>query len=294
MAPAHARDDKYWHLIHPKATKSDLRDGMWKFNRIPHPQCTREVMARKLRHYEAGACNYTTWITVELVKAVTDRDIVKRNASRFEKDDLMHILFSADAKRTFPRFTELPPELRVDVYEVHMARFTRTPLSCPTDPPITRASRLLRIEALPVFYKTCTFRLEIETGPAKKTNPTPMRFHKATAKFLKACTPEKIAWLKKLDLAFSLGPSTQCGKFLVGNGTLEISATGGSWHFEFPPFSLGLRSLRSDVIERVAKEDVQGVMDEVAKRQSPLKLTLADLQALAKSRVAGWESLRDG
>lgn len=83
-------------------------------------------------------------------------------------EDFVAALEAADEKRTFHRFTDLPPELRTHILELHFHTFGA--LSCPAQPPITRVSRLIREEALPLFYKTCTFALDIDASGARGPN----------------------------------------------------------------------------------------------------------------------------
>lgn len=70
------------------------------------------------------------------------------------KKELMRILMEADENRTFPRFTELPPEMRNLIYEFSYEFFEEdsTPNEIRTPPPIAQVSRLIRAEALPLFY----------------------------------------------------------------------------------------------------------------------------------------------
>lgn len=67
----------------------------------------------------------------------------------------------ADMELASHRFCDLPAELRVRIYDIQVAHFTEETLQNRIDPPVTRVSRLLRAESLPVFYSTCTFRIAL-------------------------------------------------------------------------------------------------------------------------------------
>ncbi|KAK4549782.1 hypothetical protein LTR36_005083 [Oleoguttula mirabilis] len=73
---------------------------------------------------------------------------------------LLKILEHADEGAKFVRFTELPAEMRVRIYGLHFETLG-TAFEAPVQPPIAKASRLLRTEALPVFYQSITFLITI-------------------------------------------------------------------------------------------------------------------------------------
>jgi hypothetical protein len=66
------------------------------------------------------------------------------------------MLEDADDQLSFPRFFELPPEIRDLVYGHHFSGH-ETMKHKHHQPPLTLASSQLRAEALPVFYKCVTF-----------------------------------------------------------------------------------------------------------------------------------------
>lgn len=71
---------------------------------------------------------------------------------------LIRALEKADDLATFPRFFDLPPEIRNVIYELHFNDFD-TFTEKHAQPPLTLASRQLRLEALPLFYDCVTFGL---------------------------------------------------------------------------------------------------------------------------------------
>jgi hypothetical protein len=76
---------------------------------------------------------------------------------RGKKASHIAVLQAADDAFVFDKFFDLPPELRSTVYQKYCEDFP--PLALPHQPPLTLASRLLRREALPVFYEQSTFCL---------------------------------------------------------------------------------------------------------------------------------------
>ncbi|KAK0365427.1 ornithine aminotransferase [Friedmanniomyces endolithicus] len=70
---------------------------------------------------------------------------------------MIAILEQADDERVFPRFMDLPPELRVEIYGHHFRSFDEGILA--VQPPLTTVCKLLRQEALPMFYRSHRFGL---------------------------------------------------------------------------------------------------------------------------------------
>lgn len=84
------------------------------------------------------------------------------------KDDLRDVLEYGDEHATFPRFLELPAELRMMVYD-HSLEVIEEPKNQRwreeafnlEPPPITSVSRLLRQEALPVLYSSGILKIDM-------------------------------------------------------------------------------------------------------------------------------------
>ncbi len=74
---------------------------------------------------------------------------------RATRADMIAILEQADDERVFPRFMDLPPELRVEIYGHHFRSFDEGILA--VQPPLTTVCKLLRQEALPMFYRSHRF-----------------------------------------------------------------------------------------------------------------------------------------
>lgn len=101
-----------------------------------------------------------------------------------------------DAKYTFKRFLDIPPELRNRVYEFYIADFPSS-LKLPTKPPLSRTCRLLRQEVLPVFY--ANFEFEICLTQHSRNYLRFLEEH-TTQLFLLNLAPTDVACIKKLKL----------------------------------------------------------------------------------------------
>jgi hypothetical protein len=119
--------------------------------------------------------------------------------------DLVKLLLSADEAISFPKFMELPPELRLLVAQFYLDDLHKDgPLLAPVQPPLTRTSRYLRKEVLPLFSKTVTFAIEIARPLSiDRFATSPWRTYESAlwmacpANSLFLC-PNSIAWLHSL------------------------------------------------------------------------------------------------
>lgn len=82
---------------------------------------------------------------------------------------LARALERADDLATFPRFFDLPAEIRNVIYELHFDDFEPFEEKF-VQPPLTLASRQLRSEALPLFYDCATFGLTADMASPEGPN----------------------------------------------------------------------------------------------------------------------------
>lgn len=76
---------------------------------------------------------------------------------------LVRKLEEADDQTTFPRFFELPAEIRNMIYEYHFCGYGAI-FYKHHQPPLTLASSQLRSESLPLFYKCVTFEWTVHSA----------------------------------------------------------------------------------------------------------------------------------
>lgn len=130
------------------------------------------------------------------------------------KTDLIHALEEADDEATFYRFLDLPAELRVSVLEYHISSLDTVP-SRASQPPVCLASRQLRLEALPIFYSTCTFHIEMRelfrteewagTGPERSDKRLPRIVYDPPT-FLRRVSGSDLALIKRIRLTMKSNP----------------------------------------------------------------------------------------
>ena len=118
------------------------------------------------------------------------------------RSNLISYLEKSDEEAGFDRLMDLPPELRIQIFEHYfedvMVDLDERYAGFLTQPPITRVSRVLRQESLDVFLKCCTMSIVIIQEPSFITP----RFvaGASTTKFLKKAPIECLRAIRKLRL----------------------------------------------------------------------------------------------
>ncbi|KAK5740557.1 hypothetical protein LTR17_004594 [Elasticomyces elasticus] len=196
MAPKHDdKRDKYWRVWQfDDKTLSELRDFVEK-SKNKYPVTRGMPKARLLGYAKRIACYqlcYHNCSGSELRKFVRDRG-VKVPDEQFRRKTLIDALEKADSAQTFARFTDLPPELRVIVYELYTAEFPEQ-LHCPAQPPLTRVCRLLRSETLPLFYDRTTLKIKLDISVGSRC----LKFNAEVMSFVLGLSEDSWSMVRKL------------------------------------------------------------------------------------------------
>lgn len=162
----HHCHDEYWKIENwNHYSNSRLRNELRSRNYKVTSSANNTRLLQAVSRYQRGLLSYHVCSIKELKTFCSRRGIQMPTDGHTSKNELVAMLEDADEAFQFSRFLDLPPELRLQVFELHCSSFQS--LIQPVQPPITRASRLLRHEALPIFYSTCLFLLR-DTGNKKK------------------------------------------------------------------------------------------------------------------------------
>lgn len=153
--------DEYWKMqryshLSAKEMTQLLADRGYHIGAIKH----KETLQYHLSRVDRGLPSYIGLTNDELRLAVRIRGFGNEIDGKGGRGDLQNLLTRHDNNRTFYGFVALPPELRARIFECYYANF-RKPLHCPAQPPITLVSSLVRLEALPIFYSSFTFELNM-------------------------------------------------------------------------------------------------------------------------------------
>lgn len=141
-------------------------------------EMTRAKIVSSLRKDDLLRDPYSGWTVFQLKKSIRERKI--ESSGKQCKQDLIELLKVADEHRSF-RLIDLPPELRLLVYEVVVLNEQQS--STPSNPSgapgwfagvgstflttnhrsaLLQVSKMVRQEALPVYYRDSTFPVQIE------------------------------------------------------------------------------------------------------------------------------------
>lgn len=197
--PAPPRDAAYWRVPSPNPyiTNAEIRSELDAIGYAPKKSASRTDLDVLLRHAQTDHICYSNCTFDELKGFAIDRGLIS-NKAKPGHARLISLLLKADMNPTFAQLNNLPPELRTRIYEFYLIDFTAKSIQHPIDPPLTRTNRLLRSEALPIFYQQCSFRIEI-SGLARSS----LEVDKHSKAFLRLLSDLKLRNMRKLDMRFT-------------------------------------------------------------------------------------------
>lgn len=157
--------NEYWKLRdYGELSVRDLRDTVRYPGFIVSHSLSKERPEQLVLRQDRGCLPCFRFTTKQLKDICIQRGIGLPATSKRNKAEFTHRIEEADDESTFAYFADLPSELRVRIYTLHFGELPT--LEQPAQPPITKTSKLLRQESLPLFYSTCTFILHAEKAAA--------------------------------------------------------------------------------------------------------------------------------
>jgi hypothetical protein len=207
----------YWKLDHgPSRSKKALLLLM------PSYRAYKSTDLARLRFLyfrcQRGLLSYEGLTASELKIFIEQRALPPGVDKRPTASNFKRVLELADDDATFDGFSNLLPELRLQIYEHYFdwLKDSSNPI-CGGQPPITVASRQTRQEALSLFYSSCRFTLQAEVD--QLTNPRPCY---DAQNFLNKTSADNIACIRFLTLSLNGSRKLVVGKNFV---TFEIDFT---------------------------------------------------------------------
>lgn len=128
------------------------------------PLCTQEDLVRMFKQQDLHHQPYLKYTVKDLTMFVETRGIESLVPKPRLKRAFISVLTEADANWTF-RFLDLPPELRTMIYEFAMVAEPASNHHRSKPPALTRVSRLVRRESIPIFYKDAPLLVAYRTSP---------------------------------------------------------------------------------------------------------------------------------
>ena len=151
------------HLPDPRRAllqrKGRLQQIMRQRNLHYEPYASAKTLAKVISYADKGLLDYNKYDKETLRQFLRQRRLPYQTFAGVIAH--RNTLCKADASRTFTRFLELPAEIRSEIYEYAMMDPWDAPRWCSRnlEPSLAAVSRKTRQEALPIFYRTTTFRI---------------------------------------------------------------------------------------------------------------------------------------
>jgi hypothetical protein len=172
--------------------------GMLEDRRFSHKDVsTRERLQELYIRYQRGLMSYQAIVLPELKLFVAQRSLSVGVDQKDDPESLRTILEHADDKATFDRFTDLLPELHLQIYTHYFNSFAETRAYIVSQPPITGVSQGIRKESLPVFYRCCTFNIDVGNSFLSLER---MSHSDHTHRLLQRTTTEQMGWIRNVNL----------------------------------------------------------------------------------------------
>lgn len=155
------RKNRYWKLgFYTDKTALELKSHLAAYDYKCPKNASKAELLDAVGRCQRGLLSYEKCSVDELLGFCLARKL-SLPSERMTVPRLARILEDADDEvdATFPRFMELPPELRNMIYELHFRDYDEISTEyCP--PPITEVSRI-GAESLPLFYKNVSFTWDL-------------------------------------------------------------------------------------------------------------------------------------
>jgi len=167
-----------------------------------------------------------------------------------------------DNGQSFPRFLDLPPELRVMTCERYMESSGTVP-STHTQSALTRISRLVRQEALPIFYQHSTFAATINIWSRRNDRELTAHLDRSSDSMLDNVPRQHRSLVRKIKLLLVFNLAVK-RRFEV---TLDLT----QWH----DFARAIRFQRGMPMDDTQYDDIflrdiQEAMETMYKAVGPL------------------------
>ncbi|KXS99835.1 hypothetical protein AC578_8873 [Pseudocercospora eumusae] len=248
------RMDTYWRLmsrkISPDLYRAYLRRRASDQHLVPGPEMSEQQYGEHWYRYQHHRVLYRACSVGELKRLAQNRGLeippsCQQNHVRKGRARLAWFLHDADFYISFHPFMDLPPDLRLVVYEHYFAAFAST-LTYPSQPALARVSRQLRLEVLSAFYRQCRFRITFESDNARP----PFRATLATHAFLSTISEANLGKICNIQL--------DVGKFpWRSEGSVVVRKTGARWFIT----TMNFDAEKTEAVDSAVKAVADGMCD---------------------------------
>lgn len=189
----------YWELSCPSPKRRGHRKP--KPGHVFRSELRRRRAVDASHRRERGLVDYDRYDVKDLKVFASGRGLtgVPKRAS---KTTLKQILDEADDNMVFSRFMDLPPELRLTIYNLHLNSFSlRTPARA-AQPPITKVSRSIRQETLPLFYRNMHVWVKLLEMASLSGNTAEFAIHVQLPNYVERLSAATLARVRKIEVYF--------------------------------------------------------------------------------------------
>lgn len=154
LSPRLGGSKAYWKLrSYESLTIRVLRQKLWDRGLFCQPNSSKVRTLKLLNRMQRKLLSYDSCSEDELQGFMKARGLQgkKPKGGQMKKTAMVRKLENADDGATLDQFMELPAEIRVSIYELSIEDMDLGRARAPA--PITRVSRQVRQEALPIFNK---------------------------------------------------------------------------------------------------------------------------------------------
>ncbi|KAK4958199.1 hypothetical protein LTR10_004625 [Elasticomyces elasticus] len=195
---------EYWKLEnHSRKSAGDAKRELIRRGFSTQKSIGKERCIALLARADRGYLSYEKYEEAELRRFRESRSLRIVAESTASKADLVAALEQADDVWTFP-LLDLPPELRLQIYDHQFALYNHLKATNVVPPPVTAVCQQLRKEALPLFYDSHGFcftaLLLPPSGPATRT----MNFDPSTTSIVRRLRDSSFLLIRRLHLKLTI------------------------------------------------------------------------------------------
>lgn len=199
---------EYWklrrHIYTGGTILRDITDSLDAAQYFHHKSVTKSRALALYVRLQRGLLSYDKYPIEELKRFATDRGL-QLPLSRVSRSRLIESLELADDDATFDRFDDLPPEIRLDVFDLHFCFLAPTMDSRAMQPPVTLASRTFRHEALPLFFKDAApMRLALTCKCFTDSQEARIAFLAPSQEKLERLSPHTLSCIKCFEIQVNM------------------------------------------------------------------------------------------
>ncbi|KAK4628813.1 hypothetical protein CLAFUW4_07969 [Fulvia fulva] len=212
---------------------------------------------------ERGFLDYDQCTLDELRRFCKQRQLIVPSGHDGTFDKFKEILQAADEVAIFNRFLDLPPELRLHIYEIYKAPLDFNHFS--VAPPITFVSKLIRRAASSLFFRERLFLIHRDQFWPP---PGPMSLQRVTQLFWNRAPLAFIHSLRKLEIMAPLGHGAGYAEFDIDLNAKQreeracfVSMGTFNW------VSLNERSPEVEVVVNGVVEQLRELVDVILARE---------------------------